>query len=327
MEIDRQTVAEALSEDGFDLPVTSVRHIPEGRVNDNYLIDYEGGRAVLRIWKLSSRSQVIAELTALQRLEEHNFPGPRRLLPRSPEHALTLSNRPAALFNFIDGEHLPLVLPSQLSVELAAQVSTLIGEAHVALADLGELDFREHSYAVRLSERAATARSLDVGGAARDRLANILSAITQEEQDLADHALNGRLPLGPIHDDPGSWNVLVRNSSVVALLDFDILHRDILIYDIAHVISQWATCADPTAYHGHDPRAVRAIVKAYDSIRPLSVLEREALARSVPVRQAIDLLVPLRDVLGSPDWDFDTYLDRFDMMALREDAAWLNLFR
>ncbi len=113
MEIDRQTVAEALSEDGFDLPVTSVRHIPEGRVNDNYLVDYEGGRAVLRIWKLSSRSQVIAELTALQRLEEHNFPGPRRLLPRSPEHVLTLSNRPAALFNFIDGEHLPLVLPSQ----------------------------------------------------------------------------------------------------------------------------------------------------------------------------------------------------------------------
>lgn len=328
-EIDNETIAAVLRDEGFDFPITSVRHIPEGRVNDNYLVEYEGGSAVLRVWRLSSPTQVIAELTALQRLAEHDFPGPRRLIPRTSVRSFTVADSPAALFSFIEGEHLPLVLPLELSderIDLAAQVGVLIAQAHVALADLMQLDFRELSYADRLRERKAIVQSLDVAGATGDRLARILNAITQEEQNLAHHASSDRLPLGLIHDDPGSWNVLVQNGSVVALLDFDIIHQDLLIYDIAHLITQWASCANPTAFHGHDAKAIRSIVKAYDSVRPLSKFEREALARAVPVRQAIDLLVPLRDVLGSPDWDSEDYLDRFDMMALRDDAAWLDLF-
>lgn len=328
-EIDSETIAAALREEGFDLPITSVRHIPEGRVNDNYLVEYEGGKAVLRVWRLSSQPQVIAELTALQCLEEHRFPGPRRLMPRNSGCSLTVADRPAALFAFIEGEHLPLVLPSELSddrIELAGQVSSLIAQAHVALTDLKQLGFRERSYAFRLRERVEAAQSLDVAGATRDRLSSILSTITQEAQNLTDHGSNGRLPLGLIHDDPGSWNVLVRDGSAVALLDFDIMHQDILIYDLAHVISQWATCANLTVFYGHDAKAIRSIVKAYDSVRPLSAFERKALARSVPTRQATDLLIPLRDILDLPDWDFEDYLDRFDMMALRDDAAWIDLF-
>ena len=318
----------ALRDGGFDPPILSVQRIqnPHG-INDVYLVEYEGGKAALRVWKLASPSQAVAQLKALQRFEERGFPAPRRLLPHSPERTLTVADRPAALFEFIEGRHPPTntVRPrfSKSDLGIAAQMGALIARAHVALAGLEQLDYRVRTYSHYLRERVAAARALDIRGPEGDRLASILDTITREERELSD---NKELTIGVVHDDPGPWNVLLRNGSVVALLDSESIHADLLTYDIAHVIGQWGSCSDDTGYFGFDADAVRSIVNAYDSARQLSTTEREALARSVPLRHAIQLLVPLVDVIDLPDWNFGDYLDRFDLMALRDDPGWLDLF-
>jgi Ser/Thr protein kinase RdoA (MazF antagonist) len=261
------------------------------------MVEYYGWKAVLRVWKLSTRAQAIAE--------------------------------PAALFAFIDGEHPPNRLAHELSEEhlaLASQMGRLIGRVHVSLAGLSHLPYREQSYTNRLREREKKARSLDLAGPVRERVNRILSTIAGAEYDLARQASEGRLQVGVVHDDPGPWNVLVRDGSVNALLDFDIIHRDLLVYDLAHVITQWAAIANSSVFHGYDGRAVCAIVAGYESVRKLSGSERGALARAVPLRSAIDLLLPLGDVLALPDWDFEEYLDRFDVLSLLEDPAWHDIF-
>ena len=323
-----ETMVKTLRDEGFNSPIVSVQQIqnPHG-INDVYLVEYEGGKAVLRVWKLSSPPQAIAQLKALQRLEECSFPSPRRLFPRSPDRILTVAGRPAAVFEFIQGRHPPTntVRPkfSESDIELSAQIGALIARAHVALTGLATLDHRVHSYSHYLHERVRTARTLDIDATTGDRLEHILDTITKEEQELSD---SKQLPIGLIHDDAGPWNVLLRNGSVAALLDSESIHEDLPVYDIAHVIGQWGSCSGNTGYFGFDTDAVRAIVGAYASVRPLSAIEREALARAVPLRHAIQLLVPLVDVLDLPDWNFGEYLDRFELMTLRDDPGWLDLF-
>lgn len=311
----------ALRDEGFDSPIESVRRIenPHG-INDIYLVEHQDGKAILRVWKLSSPSQAIAQLKALQRLEESGFPRPRRLLPSSPERTLTVADRPAALFEFIEGNHPPRNTVQKADVELSAQIGTLVARAHVALAGLEHLDYRVQSYSHYLRERVSLARTLNVDDAAGAKLSGILDIITREGQELSD---NKQLPVGVIHDDPGPWNVLIRNGSVVALLDSESLHRDFLTYDIAHVIGQWGGPSDTS---GFDADAVRSIVDAYSSVRPLTTTERRALARAVPLRHAIQLLAMLVNVLDQPDWNLEDFLSRFDVMALCDDSDWLGLF-
>ena len=80
-------------------------------------------------------------------------------------------------------------------------------------------------------------------------------------------------------------------------------------------------------FFGLDGVAVQAIVKGYDSVRPLTVGERRALALAVPVRLAMsDVLIPLPDIFGMPDWNFADYLKRFDVLELCDNADWLALF-
>jgi len=310
-----------LREEGFDSPIESVRRIqnPHG-INDVYLVDHRDGKAILRVWKLSSPSQAIAQLKALQRLAERGFPRPRRLLPSSPERTFTVDDRPAALFEFIEGTHPPTNTVQKADLELSAQIGALVARAHVALAGLEHLDYRVQSYSYYLRERMSVARMLDVDDVAGGELTRILDRITEEEQKLTE---NQQLSVGVIHDDPGPWNVLIRDGSVIALLDSESLHEDLLIYDIAHVIGQ---LGGSSGVLGFDADAVRSIVDAYHSIRPLTTAERKALARAVPLRHAIQLLAMLVDGLDQPDWNLKDFLCRFDTMALCNDSIWLDLF-
>jgi homoserine kinase type II len=83
------------------------------------------------------------------------------------------------------------------------------------------------------------------------------------------------LPVGPIHADYFPDNILFEDGAPSGLIDFYFACTGILAYDLAIAISAWGFDAEGTA----QPGEIAAFLSGYESVRPLTRAEREALPR------------------------------------------------
>jgi homoserine kinase type II len=88
--------------------------------------------------------------------------------------------------------------------------------------------------------------------------------------DLAENR-DRALPAGLVHGDLFRDNVLWTGDRVAALLDFESAFRGPLAYDLAVLVLSWCY-AD-----AFEPDLARAMVRSYESVRPLEPIEKRAL--------------------------------------------------
>jgi homoserine kinase type II len=99
------------------------------------------------------------------------------------------------------------------------------------------------------------------------------------------------LPTGVIHADLFPDNVLFLRNEVSGLIDFYFACTDILAYDLAVMLNAW--CFEPSGRE-FDLIKGRSLISGYESIRPLSALERKAipiLARGAALRFFLTRLI------------------------------------
>jgi homoserine kinase type II len=104
------------------------------------------------------------------------------------------------------------------------------------------------------------------------------------------------LPAGVIHADLFPDNVFFAGDEVTGIIDFYFACNDLLAYDLAICLNAWCFEADRT----FNVTKGRALIQAYESVRPLAAVEREALpmlARGAALRF---LLTRLYDWLSVP---------------------------
>jgi Ser/Thr protein kinase RdoA (MazF antagonist) len=92
-----------------------------------------------------------------------------------------------------------------------------------------------------------------------------------------------QLPHAIVHGDPNPGNVVVRDGSVRALIDFDFVHESERIYDVGAFVDEFARDGDD------EPLALERIgglVAAYDGVAALSAAERAALPEAMLRRAA-----------------------------------------
>jgi len=116
------------------------------------------------------------------------------------------------------------------------------------------------------------------------------------------------LPRGPVHADLFRDNVMFEGEQLTGFFDFYFAGVDTWLFDLAVCLNDW--CIDlPTGRHDA-PRA-RALLDAYQAVRPLTAAEREllpAMARAGALRFWISRL-----------WDF--YLPREAAMLTPHDPT------
>ena len=83
-----------------------------------------------------------------------------------------------------------------------------------------------------------------------------------------------RLPRGAIHGDLFCDNVLFVDGRVSGIIDFGFAATDALAYDIAITVNDWCILRDGADAGALDPDRTRALVAAYDRVRPLNFDER-----------------------------------------------------
>jgi homoserine kinase type II len=196
-------------------------------------------------------------LNLMAHLVHHGVPAPAPIADRSGTYFSMLNNKPASLVRRLDGA--PQLIPDE---NHCAQIGRALGQMHVATRTFRTRHANPRGAAWRTQAARAVKRFLDA-----DQL-----ALLSTEMDLHRKLSTKPLPHGAIHGDLFRDNALFADDVLSGIIDFGFAATDALAYDLAITVNDWCIVDDATL----DERRTRALIGAYDAMRPLTAEERDA---------------------------------------------------
>ncbi|WP_313472101.1 homoserine kinase [Brevundimonas sp.] len=242
--------------------------IAEGVENTNYKMETTSGAYVLTLFEGRTDAASLPFCLGLTRhLSARGFPTPSPVADRQGELIGHLNGRASAILNWAPGAWKRQ--PSDKEQYRAGQVLALL---HLDAADYAV----ERQNPVGPEAWAALAARCDGPAKGVDR--KMLDQIKALLPRLAEPWSDPALPRGPIHADYFPDNVLFAvnehgQCDVGGVIDFYFGCTDVLAYDLAIALSAWGFDSEGRPMHS----ALRAFQKGYESVRPLTPAEAEAL--------------------------------------------------
>jgi homoserine kinase type II len=237
--------------------------IAEGVENSNFLLETPEGRFILTIYEKRVRpADLPFFLGATEAAADAGLPAARPVRTRAGDLTQTLRGKSAALCTFLPG--ISARRPPAVQAEAAGDA---LARLHLALRDFALTranDLGPADWADLWALHAAAGEALEPGSgqAVEGDLAHLCAVWP------------GGLPRGFIHADLFPDNVLFLGDAVSGLIDFYFGCTDLLAYDLAVMINAW--CFEPNGRE-FDRVKGRALIRGYESVRPLELAEREAL--------------------------------------------------
>jgi homoserine kinase type II len=270
----------------------SCKGIAEGVENTNYLITTSAGPFILTLYERRVAHEDLPFFLGLkQYLHGRGVPCPLPVKALNGRTLLVLAGRAAALITFLDG-----VSVHRPAVWHCAAVGEALARMHLA-GDGFEMKRRNalsvDGWRPLFSKFESQADSITPG----------LKALITSEIGAVEKAWPKGLPQGVIHADLFPDNVFFLGDKLSGLIDFYFACNDSLAYDLAVCLNAWCFDAD----HAFNIDKGRALLTAYNSVRPLSAQERAAmpvLARGAALRflltRSFDWINTPKDALVRP---------------------------
>ena len=252
--------------------LTSFKGIAEGVENSNYLVHTANGRYILTLYeKRVSREDLPYFLALMEHLAARGLTCPLPVRDREGHALKELAGRPAALITFLDG-----LWVRRPGIEHCAALGDVLARFHLAGRDFPMVRANSLSLPGWQSLFAAI-------GSGADQVTAGLSGVIEKELRHLDGNWPGDLPVGVIHADLFPDNVFFLGNKVSGLIDFYFACNDMLAYDIAVCLNAWSFETDGS----FNVTKARALLEAYESVRPLTKPELErlpTLARGAALR-------------------------------------------
>ncbi len=294
--------------------LVAFRGIAEGVENSNYALKTETGDYILTLYeKRVNPADLPWFLGLMDHLAARGLECPTPVHARDGVALRELAGRPAAICTFLPG-----VWPRRVRPEHCAP----LGAALAALHQAGEGYAAERRNALGPEGWAPL---LDGCRARGDEVQpGLIAALDAALAEILAHwPAPGTLPRGHIHADLFPDNVFFMPDAqgkprVSGLIDFYFACTDLLAYDIAVCLNAW--CFEPDL--SFNVTKARALLGAYEAVRPLTPAEREALpvlCRGAAIRF---LLTRLYDWTHTPPGALVTRKDPIEYLRrLRFHAA------
>ncbi|MDE2357645.1 MAG: homoserine kinase [Alphaproteobacteria bacterium] len=240
----------------------SFKGIAEGVENSNFLLETEAGRFILTLYERRVKADDLPFFLALMAwLADHGFPSAAPVADRDGALLGELEGRPAAIAAFLPG--LSVKTPTRGQCQEAGVGLAWLHDAAEGFPGRRANALGQTSWAPLFAPLADAAEAL-APGLART-VARDLSEIEAGWPD--------GLPEGIVHADYFPDNVFFVDGRFAGAIDFYFAARDMRAYDLAVALNAWAF--SPSG--AFDPARARALLAGYQSRRPLSPAEREAL--------------------------------------------------
>lgn len=254
----------------FDVgTLVSAKGIAEGVSNSNWLIETQEAdgaarRFILTVYEARTDIKDLPFfLNLLDHLSARGCPVPRTMHDRDGASHRFHEGKALALIEFLPGVSVSDPTPAQ-----AHAVGAALAKVHLAAADFG---------CERANSMGLDAWKQLLGDCGREGLESIhaeLAGIVERELALLSARWPRDLPRGVIHADLFPDNVLMLGDTVTGLIDFYFACTDIIAYDVAVTHTAWCFSTDGTRFC---PTLSGALMDGYNSVRPLTRAERDAL--------------------------------------------------
>lgn len=264
----------------------SYKGIAEGTENSNFLLHTSTGAFILTLYeKRVDRSDLPFFLGLMEHLARKGISCPLPVHRRDGALMGELAGRPAALITFLEGMWM-----RRPTVTHCREVGRALAAMHLAGAD----------FSLERPNALAIDGWRKLWDGARPRADEVEKGLVREVD--ADFEVLARdwpssLPAGVIHADLFPDNVFFLGEKLSGLIDFYFACNDFYAYDVATCINAWCFEKD----HSFNLTKGTALLAGYQSVRPLSDVEKQAmpvLARGSALRF---MLTRLYDWLTIPD--------------------------
>jgi homoserine kinase type II len=240
----------------------SYKGIAEGVENSNFLLHTTTAPYILTLYeKRVDRNDLPFFLGLMQHLADRGLSCPLPVPRKDGAQLGELAGRPAALISFLEGMWLR---------KPEARHCRDVGEALARMHLAGEgFEIRRENALSVSGWRPLWNKSVD--GA--DEVEAGLTAEIPAELDFLEAHWPKNLPSGVIHADLFPDNVFFLNEKLSGLIDFYFACNDYLVYDLAVCINAWCFEKDCS----FNLTKGMEMIAGYQSVRPLSAVEIEAL--------------------------------------------------
>lgn len=260
-DITDEELAKLLADFDLGAPL-SLKGVAEGVENSNFLLETEAGRFFLTIYEKRVKAGELPFFLGLMRwLAEHGYPSATPIADRGGEMLKTVRGKPCAIVSFLSG--LSVRRPT---VAHCREAGRGLAELHLAVAGFPlsrANDLGQAAWASMFAGLHAEAEAFKPG---------LARTIEADLAMLAERWPEG-LPQGVIHADFFPDNVFFKAGEFAGAIDFYFAANDAFAYDVAIALNAW--CFEPDG--SFNITAARAMVAGYESRRPLSPAERDAL--------------------------------------------------
>ncbi|MEM9233143.1 MAG: homoserine kinase [Pseudomonadota bacterium] len=286
----------------YDLPPLATYHgIEAGVENSNYLLETEGGKYILTLFEKRVSEDDLPYFMALKdhlRAKGLNVPAP---VPTRAGSALSsLCGKPAAILTFLEGTS-----ENEASVARARAAGELLARLHQAA------DGYKPDRVNDLGPVAWVEMTQHLGPALDDITPKLFEDLTTEAAELQKR-WPANLPRGAIHADFFPDNVMFKEDRATGVFDFYFACTDFFAYDLAIAMNAF------TPEDTHSPAQGRALREGYETVRPLSPAEKDALPLFLRGSSLRFVLTRAHDYLNQVPGS---------LVQIKDPAPWLALNR
>jgi homoserine kinase type II len=237
--------------------LVALEPIKSGIENSNFFLTTTQGRYVLTLFERLPAAELPFYLDLMAHLARHGIPSPAPIADLSDQYLQQLNGKPAALVTRLAGRSL-----EQPGEKECAELGALLARMHLA----------GRSYPAYLENPRGPKWWRFAAAEVRRFLNSKQSALLDDEMAFQAQHRFPDLPRGPVHADLFRDNALFEKGRISGVIDFYFAGVDCLLFDVAVCANDW--CLD--SGHGLEATRTKALVDAYEAVRPLSPLERDA---------------------------------------------------
>lgn len=251
--------------------LTDLRGIQGGIENTNYFVTCEQDGAthehVLTIFERLGFEQLPYYLHLMKHLAGKGIPVPAPAADSRGEILHRLQDKPAAVVEKLRGRSELAPVASHCRA-----VGDMLARMHLAGRDFGMSQPNLRGLAWWNETVPVVLPHLE--GAQRD----LLRAELAYQNHVATLPAFSALPRGPVHADLFRDNVMFEDGRLTGFFDFYFAGNDSFLFDLAVCLNDWCIVHAADGMDGrHRPELARAMLDAYQAVRPLSAAERQLL--------------------------------------------------
>lgn len=228
--------------------------IASGIENTNYFVSTSQGEYVLTLFEKLQAHELPYYLGLMDHLARHGLPCPGPVLSLDNRLFGELNGKPATLVNRLAGRSL-----TEPTADQCAALGAVLAEMHI----VGQ------SYSGHMPNPRGPSWWFATAAQMRQHLDGERVGALNRELENQGKLRFEHLPTGVIHADLFRDNALFDGDRVGGLIDFYFACNDVLLYDVAITVNDWCVTEDGDI----DPQRCRALLRAYNRLRPFTAIE------------------------------------------------------